>query len=717
VEALSQPPAGADIYEELASERPDIEALSARFDEVTRDRDENVFARAKRNYDTRYTYWAGQTDDGKRHARRKGEDVFPFDGAADHRVPAVDMFIREDAAKLMLAWRRMKVSVAGTEANDTDFATRMTQLLRWVKYTQMTESRREMRLLCNWLLERGSVVLGVFWKRETQLGYQTLTLDEIGAMAQAGAADGQAGPMAQFSQMVVDPLMEEAAAAMIAGAFPSLKPARARRVVRELRTAGRAEFPVPYLRHNRPEMAALLPNEDIFLPPEATDLQGASEIFRREVLTETQLRERVTGAGWDEDWVNAVVENQRGSFSNNTRTLALPRTLNGIGQLGRGVKTTQLFEVIHAYTRRADEDGVPGIFYTVFHPNEKERAAWHGLLNYEHGEYPFVHFETESRSRMLDDARGYGERAATLQQAIKVQWDARTDRTSVATFPPMFHPPNLPPERWGPGVKIGTNRREQYGFAEIPRWDPGSKEIEQTMWEFLHRYFGRAVSEFNAAEAGALQQELVENFMAACAVVDTQILKLCQQLMPEEFYYRVVGSAKAQTVHATRAEIQGAFDLSVNYSAADANPEVVTAKIGLVAQMIQQWNVGSVVDFNELMQYGFELLDPNLGERVLRPSAEASQAEVDGADTDFAKIFAGIPAEARPGQNYELRLQRTQQNLEQNTVAQGRLAQDAKFKEDLEAYVKQLQFQIEQRQNAAIGVKGPMSRGAKQMSA
>lgn len=684
-----------DTLKELATETPDLTALGSRFDEVVNQRDSNVFARAKLNYETRRCVWPGQTTDGRKWPADKSKTVFPWPGASDARVNVADQFINEDVAKLMLVWRRMKITVAGTESSDEQFATRLTQVLRWMKFTQMREARREMRLLANYMLERGSALLGVTWERVSQLGYQTITMEEL---ANVPAAQGSG---LTLGMMVQDPTMEEAAVELAQTFLPDLDKPRLRRILKELRETGTAEFPKPYVAKNRPVLTALLPNEDVFIPPEATEIQTASEIFRREVLTETQLRERVVGLGWDEKWVNEVIESQRGNMTLDGRTTG---RLRGEAMTIR-LRTSNLFEIIHAYTRRADGDGVPGVFYTVFHRGIQDSYGWHGLLNYEHGEYPFIWFELETKSRVLDDSRGYGERMATHQAAIKVQWDSRTDRTELATLPPLFHPPGLPPAAWGAGVKIGTNRREQYGFAEIPRYDPGSKEMEATIWDFVRRNFGRVVDPAQQAEALAVQQELVEGWMAGIQEADTQLLKLMQQFLPEEFYFRVVGDAKARSIRAKRDEIQGVFDISVSYSVSDLLPEIVQGKLKLVQEMLA-WDTTGSIDRNAILQYAFDLLDPNLGERVLRPQEAAAQAEVDDEDGVFAKIFAGVPVDVRPGQAYDLRLQRLQQIMQQNPVAMARAQQDEAFRANVEKRIKQLSFQIEQRKNAQIGRLG-----------
>jgi hypothetical protein len=582
----------------------------------------------------------------------------------------------------------------------------------------MTEARREMRLAANCYLERGSAVVGVFWWKQEQLGYSTIdreALQVLGMQAMQsprpvveGLTNGQ---VAELPLLVGDPSQAEEVAQRLMKVLP-VKTGRARRMATDLRENGVAEYPAPYLVKNRPTILYLAPNEDIFLPNYATGLQEASEVFRRELLTETALRERVNTHKWKESWVEEVLKNQRGRLSGDIsgpRRIRSARGTNVLGTTGSnqawGGDADRLFEVVHFYGRRSDSDGVPGIYYTCFHPNMKDSYAWSGLLNYDHGEYPFVLLERESRSRLPDDSRGYGEIASTWQNQVKVEWDSRIDRSSLATLPPSFHPPGLPPEEWGPGTQIATSRPEAYGFMAGPRYDMGSKEVEESVKQFAMRYFGRVIDATNTVEAAAQQQELAENWMHGVAQIDTQTLKLMQQFMPDEFYYRVVGSNQGKGIKTSRQEIQGAFDISVGFTMSDLIPEQVSAKLGLMEKALQM-DVTGRIDRNEALAVTFEMIDPNLGERLLRPAAEAAQAEVDDEDAAFAKIYAGIEQDVRPGQAYELRLQRLQQILQENRAAAKRYAEDPQFQENVTKRIKQLEFQRQQRENARIGVLG-----------
>src|SRR2546429_357945 len=116
----------------------------------------------------------------------------------------------------------------------------------------------------------------------------------------------------------------------------------------------------------------------------------------------------------------------------------------------------QCYFVVHQWERRCDESGVPGIYYTVFHPNiqgaveggaqtgtgaatgsvdesESDGEAAEGsygideLMTYDHGEYPIIYFRTEYLSRKATDSRGYGELGFTWQNTVKTELDMEID--------------------------------------------------------------------------------------------------------------------------------------------------------------------------------------------------------------------------------------------------------------------------------------------------
>ena len=697
---------------ELAQAEPDLPLLTEDFLYAVQRRDRNVFSRQRLNYEARYCVWPHQSKDGKKWTAPNGQKPFPWPGASDSRPALVDKYINEDVAFLMVVSDRMRVMVNGTESNDAAFAHRATNLLRWMKQTQMDEIPRERRLGANYLLERGSVVFGVFWERQAQLGYTTVDLETMRAMAmqlQLSAAEGEELDEAQqlmvkLPALILDPAMEKQAVAVAQQVFPTVRVSRLQTAIRELRSKGVTRLPRPYLVKDRPTLVALAPNEDIFIPPDTTDIRTARGIFRRELLSETQLLERQYTHQWSRKWIKEMLRTQRGRMSlefdmQSLRTAARV-TSNGL------LNTEKLFEVVHCYRRMHDADGVPGLYYTCFNPHVTTGYAYHSLLDYDHGEYPFIHIERESRSRLLDDARGYGEVAFTWQQQIKTQWDARVDRASLATLPPSYYPSGMAPDKWGPGVQIPTISPEDYGFMDIPKYDPGSQEVEESVRRFADEYFGRPVDEQNAVQSQVMRQDLANNWMEGMRRIDTQVFQLCQQFLPDEIYFRVVGSSQAKPLRTTREEIQGEFDVTVGFNVGDMDNEVVTAKLGLIEKALMMDTTGRV-DRNHALDVIFELIDPNMGERILKPALDASQAEIEDEQTIFAKLMSGVDVDVKPeGQAYDLRLKVLENIFATNPLAQHAYEQNERIREVTDKRVKQLQFQLQQRENAIIGRLG-----------
>ena len=126
---------------ELATTDPDLPALKEGYLDAVQRRDRTVFSRQRLNYRARFTVWGNQSDDGKKWTAPAGQKPFPWSGASDARVSLVDKYINEDVAFLMVVSDRMRVMVSGTESNDAAYAHRLTNLLRWMNATQITEYR------------------------------------------------------------------------------------------------------------------------------------------------------------------------------------------------------------------------------------------------------------------------------------------------------------------------------------------------------------------------------------------------------------------------------------------------------------------------------------------------------------------------------------------------------------------------------------------------
>ena len=135
--------------------------------------------------------------------------------------------------------------------------------------------------------------------------------------------------------------------------------------------------------------------------------------------------------------------------------------------------------VVFCYQRLLDEDNVPGIYCTIFVPGVDDLYGKRYLLDYAHGDYPFVVTPLERTTKRIYSSRSYPELAASSQKIIKAETDASIDNLSLSTMPPLLHPPGQRPTKWGPGVQISVFRPDQYRYAPTPANNPGGFQLRE----------------------------------------------------------------------------------------------------------------------------------------------------------------------------------------------------------------------------------------------
>jgi hypothetical protein len=382
-----------------------------------------------------------------------------------------------------------------------------------------------------------------------------------------------------------------------------------------------------------------------------------------------------------------------------------------------------LVEVVRAYRRLSDEDGVPGIYCTIFFPfcntdkSETGYYAKHELLGYQHGLYPFVAFKRENVSRLLLDTRGVPEVGKCWQDSVKVEMDSRIDAASLATVPPRRGPVGREPGSFSPGGYIGERRPGEYGFMDIPPSPAASVEVQQRIEQMTRRYFGRSVNDDVSQEWQIKQQKETIGWLKAWQWVFGQIWELYQQYGPEEEWFRVIGANTPKAQMFKKSEFSGKYDFYLAYDVMNTDPQAWATKIETMGKLGQQYDKTGVMNWGEFLAATFEMIDPVLAERVMIPQEVASEKEVKSTHEDLAKMWSGIDLDPpMVGVNAELRMKVMQSWLQgpQDNPAkdvQMRVGQDESLRNRLERYQKQLQHQIDQRQNAQIGIQGATPAG------
>ena len=177
------------------SKKPDIAYLAQTYRETQSDLGEWL-DRKQRDYDVRNCQWAGKSDDFKKHASLSSTgEVFPWEGASDQNVTLCDEQINCKVAMIMNAIKRGHIVASPTESNDVERASVISNFLRWLINTKMTEFYSEMELSLNHLLEKGMTVTYCWYDQQELKQQQTIKLEEIAQVLPSIAQVIQDGSM------------------------------------------------------------------------------------------------------------------------------------------------------------------------------------------------------------------------------------------------------------------------------------------------------------------------------------------------------------------------------------------------------------------------------------------------------------------------------------------------------------------------------------------
>jgi hypothetical protein len=692
-------------------QKQDVSDMIARYKAVRDDSFMALDSRNRLNDSARACRWPNQNEEGTKTKSPNGGDPFPWKGASDVRLPLVDTVASEDAAMLALAATTATPNVVPVSPDAIGQAAAVRHLIQWMKTVHMPELMSELTLLANYVVETGKGVMAVTWVQRTRHGYDTLTLDHLAQLSQAQAQHGGAAPLdlavQRLPALVADPTLEEAAIAAIAELYPEVGDKRLRGIVRDLRDTGSARFPRPYLHENRPMAVALCPGLDIFFPVGCANPEDATVAFRVEYMDPNDLRAMVTVNKWDEEWAQKAMATASTSYGDlKSGQRRRPRNTS--------TRSEPTVEIVHVYERTVDEDGVEGVYYTCLCPAVSEAVAYHGLLNYDHGRLPFVAFAIERTHREYHQSRGAGERTNTIQRTLKSLTDQLIDRSSVTILPPLLYTGTKAPDQVGPGVRIAVDEADQLSYLASPSADGAPGTVLNVLMDIHQRYCGRpAANGANQLQAMQLQQAKVNMFLDSLARVDRMILQLCQQFLPPKVTIAVLGPSTQQApIQIEREQIQGQFYIAVTQDLRMMDHAYVEQFVKLLGQLMS-FDTGGRLNRDALLELCVGTLLPQYT-GLLRAPQDAAMSEIEDLDATFAKIFSGIGQDIKPGQAYELRLQRLKDIITKSPTVQARLQADPQFKQDVERYGQQLDQQLQQQQNAVTGRLGAPSANTPQ---
>ena len=692
-----------DTAEELREAKTDLEKIAG--DCLA------VHQRQARAWETRFNVWDGQSEDGRKHSD-DGAQALPFEGASDARIPLVDTVINDKVAISTQAFWRAEVQSTPIEPGDTAQAASVSTLLRWLRRVPMREElQTEVELSAQYMYgdDPGLAVVAIDWLQDTKLVRTPLAFEDLAAMYATGSkTPGEADPaqmepemLADFIDLMLNRAREREAAAWLATAFPSVVKSQLRRVLRELRTNGAADLPLPKIRENRPTVCALRYGRDVFFPVGTADIQRARRVHRVEWLNEEELLERVTTQGWDPDEVAEVIQRGRGQSLIQT-TSRSGNLLNNISLSGPGMavdETQNLFEIIWTYERRTDEMGIAGIYTLVWNGACKDYYLYAGLSDHDHGKYPFVVRPRERLGRQVTDSRGMSRPLQTHQLEIKVQRDARSNNTQMIASPPMKRKllAGAAELIMGPNADVPVQKLDDFELIAMPPLTEASMEMENTTKTEAFHYAGILTTDGDPNRTFMLTQKEADNFNALWCGVFEQVLALCQQFYSPAELGLITGGDDSP-LGMGPDDIAGRFNVALEIDSRDLNMDFVIKKLDTYNKLLALDPQG-VIDRTQAPAWGAAALFPGMAGRLVQPMQKVTQRLIEEEQGNVAKMAIGIePRMPEDGIDApQTRLQSMQETVANSPRLAQQYAADEGFRALLENRQKFLMQQFTQQ--------------------
>ena len=678
---------------------------------------------------TRLCKWDGQSEDGLKH-EVDGLTPEPFDGACDQRVRLADMLVNDDVALLISAAMRARMKFTGVTEEDTAKAGKLTTLMRYViSNIWGLDWIRELTKVANYYLSDTPAVglLKIWWRREYSVRLTRITEDDlmqrvIELESMRLAADG-------IERENAEPQIEQAASDFMTGLemaragaddylksllsemFADVSAKRIKRMIRELTENGVAEFPEKYIQVDSPAIEAKRIWEDWYIPRNTSEFQEARVYFESDWLTKAQVVERKTSEGWSEKFVEAVIgKDGEGGHEGEP---AIPEYVRD--QINGNLKKHDvnayrgLYNIITAYFQAVNEDGIPGRYYVVLHKDVDVPAKEPELINYAHGLYPGHCFQREVISNRLLDARGIAALAAPYQGLMKLYCDSFGDNAQLSGVPPMVTRgrARMGALRIRPLAELPAKRDGDYAWLRPPEYPQQVVNMIQELRRQVDEYFGRENQAIPATQAQLARGFKVLWWLANLREVLTQVFKLIQQFMPDEIIQRITNARGEQLFADGREEIQGQFDLELNFDPADLDVEGLSQKGSLLRDLVLAMDKSQQVDSGPIVEDFLYRLAPNVASAAFKAREQAVEDEIKDEESCYQQIRGGLepPMPDDGSINYEARLGFYQQIQEKNPDIFKDMSPDKVA--ILQSRIQRLQFLSKQfGENAMIGRQG-----------
>jgi hypothetical protein len=451
--------------------------------------------------------------------------------------------------------------------------------------------------------------------------------------------------------------------------------------------------------------------EDWFIPRNTGEFQDARVYFESDWLTKAQIYERVATEGWSQAFADAVCG--KDGAAGHEAEPAVPEYVRSTEDGAIEKRDTNwyrgLYNIITANFRAVNEDGIAGRYFVVFHKDVDKPAKPPEMLNYAHGKYPGHVFVRENISNRMLDARGIGVLASPYQGLLKLYCDSFGDNAQLAGVPPMVTRgrARMGALRIRPLGELPAKRDGDYKWLNPPQYPQTVVNMILEIRRQVDEYFGRENKD-NPPSGPQLAREFkVLWWLANVREVLGQVFKLVQQFMPDEIIQRVTNARGQPLFSKGREEIQGQFDLELEFDPEDLDTEKMMAKGKILKDLVLAMDRSQQIDSGPIVEDFLYRLMPSVAPASFKSRDQARQDELQDETAKYQQIRAGLepPLSDDGSEDYATRLAFYQQAQQANPEIFNDLPPDKLA--ILRSRMERLQFLMQQfGENAQIGRQG-----------
>lgn len=710
---------------------PDIAALLADISaELQAAAALDIFRRMELNHDTRFAWWPGQTDDGRKWNVRErwerlspGQEparaVFPWPGASDSRVRLVETVIREHNVLKRLATDRRQQRIGPRNLSpDEDPQAKAALWAQIADYYDDITRRETRRAVARWAdiaQEYGSAILFTGWRAEHVTVKKSIDAARLADIIEAAAMDAareqtkqlwlaEGGDpervpeldaeqeylitqdaAAKLADMILDDEQRALLAARLMEVDPEMPRDEAARVAKELKSGEAVEYFAVTLGEQTHELRALTYGVDVLFPALTERMGKARWVVVPEWVDEVEMNNRVNNP--HEAYTAAAVKSalEHPGKSVDLSALKVEQTawiLSG-GHVRCGVRDTSLeeanqkmFQILHVYYRACAIGNVPALYHTVLHGSVPDQALYHECCEHLHGRMPFFEHLTDLEAPYILASEGYGEKSFTDQNDVKTHRDSRNDSASITIKPPLEVPFNQNKRvNWRPGEQIPVRATAGMGVVKPMSTgsDPrGAADVENATRDSFNEYWCRG-PKVDPEMKRAFNQVLVSDFLTDLGAVKECIFQLIQEMAPQNIRASFVGGLPV-SLNVSREDIQGRVGIELDYDLNELDPDRAEKTVKSLV-LLRQLDPGNEMQYNTLLRALVSYLLPaHYKTLVANPNAKAKEETADEKSM-LADILSGTQFDEAdsyvPGTNHNLRLQVMQRIFGAQTDKQG----------------------------------------------